>query len=85
MMAFSTATVVPHYPEALTMKMEAMNNTQLTPLFEATVEAAEEAVVNALVAATTVEGRDGHTAYELPHDRLKAIMKKYGRQQYPER
>lgn len=79
MLAFSTATVVPHYPEALTMKLEAMNNTQLTPLFEATVEAAEEAVVNALVAATTVTGRDGHTAYELPHDRLQAVMKKYGR------
>lgn len=79
MLAFSTATVVPHYPEALTMKLEAVNNTQITPLFEATVEAAEEAVVNALVAAVTSEGRDGHVAYELPHERLRAVMKKYGR------
>jgi hypothetical protein len=36
-------------------------------------------VVNALVAAVTTEGRDSHVVYELPHDRLRAVMKKYGR------
>ena len=43
----------------------------LDPLFEATVEATEEAIVNALVAAETMTGRDGITAHALPHDRLR--------------
>jgi D-aminopeptidase len=51
----------------------------LDPLFEATVEATEEAIVNALVAAETMTGRDGITAHRLPHDRVVAIMRKYGR------
>ena len=52
----------------------------LDPLFEATVEATEEAIVNALVAAETMTGRDGMTAHRLPHDRLREVMAKYGRQ-----
>jgi D-aminopeptidase len=51
----------------------------LDPLFEATVQAAEEAIVNALVAAETIVGRDGITAHRLPHDRLVEVMRKYGR------
>lgn len=51
----------------------------LDPLFEATVEETEEAIVNALVAAETMTGRDGVTAHRLPHDRLREIMAKYGR------
>ena len=51
----------------------------LDPLFEATVEATEEAIVNALVAAETMTGRDGITAHRMPHDRVVAIMRKYGR------
>ena len=51
----------------------------LDPLFEATVEATEEAIVNALVAAETMTGRDGMTAHRLPHDRLREVMAKYGR------
>ncbi len=78
-MAFSTANVVPHYPEALTMAATAMNNTHLDPLFAATNECTQEAIGNALTMATTTVGRDGNTAYALPLDRLKAIMKKYGR------
>lgn len=54
-------------------------NGDLTPFFDATVEATEEAIVNALVAATTMTGRDGHTAYALPHDQLRALLAKYGR------
>ena len=48
-------------------------------LFDATIEATEEAIVNALVAAKTTVGRDGITAHALPHDRLVEIMKRYGR------
>jgi len=51
----------------------------LDPLFEATVEATEEAIVNALVAAETMTGRDGITAHALPKDRLLEVMAKYGR------
>ncbi len=54
-------------------------NGDLTPFFEATVEATEEAIVNALVAATTMTGIDGHTAYALPHDQLRALLGKFGR------
>jgi D-aminopeptidase len=51
----------------------------IDPLFMAVVEATEEAVVNALVAAETMTGRDGHTAHALPHDRLVEAMTRYGR------
>ena len=51
----------------------------LDALFEATIEATDEAIVNALVAAETMVGRDGHTSYRLPHDRLREVMAKYGR------
>jgi D-aminopeptidase len=48
-------------------------------LFDAVIEATEEAIVNALVAAETVVGRDGITAYALPHDRLREVMAGAGR------
>jgi len=51
----------------------------LDPLFEATVEATEEAIVNALVAAETMTGRDGNTAHRIPHDRLREVMVRHGR------
>lgn len=51
----------------------------IDPLFQATIEATSEAVLNALVAAETMIGRDGNTAYALPHDRLQEVMQRYGR------
>lgn len=48
-------------------------------LFQATIEATAEAVLNALVAAETMVGRDGNTAFALPHDRLREVMRRYGR------
>jgi len=54
-------------------------NDALSPLFRATVEATEEAIVNALVAGRDMTGINGNTVYGLPHDRLKALMKKYNR------
>ncbi|MGE5726669.1 MAG: P1 family peptidase [Acidobacteriota bacterium] len=56
-----------------------MANDQLDPVFEATVQAVEEAEVNAMVAAKTMVGRDGHTAIALPHDQLRQVLKKYNR------
>jgi L-aminopeptidase/D-esterase-like protein len=54
-----------------------LSNDALDPVFAATVQATEEAIVNALVAADTMVGIDGHTAIGLPHDRLKAALAKY--------
>ncbi|MEK6190832.1 MAG: P1 family peptidase [Chloroflexota bacterium] len=51
----------------------------ITPLLLATVEAVEEAIVNALFAADTMVGRDGITAHALPHDRVIEVMRRYGR------
>jgi len=58
-----------------------INDTQINDLFQATIEATAEAVLNALIAAETMTGRDGNTAHALPHDRLQTIMRKYGRLQ----
>lgn len=58
---------------------EFLPNDGLGPLFRATVEATEEAIVNALVAGKTMTGINGNTVYGLPHDRLMEVMKKYGR------
>jgi D-aminopeptidase len=48
-------------------------------------EAVEEAIVNVLVAAETMVGRDGITAHALPHDRLIEVMRRYGRNLKPSR
>ncbi|MDB5097305.1 MAG: dmpA [Cyanobacteria bacterium RYN_339] len=76
--AFSTATVVPHYPKELTMPVNAINNTHLDPLFDATIECMEEAVDNALCMAKTTVGRDGNTVYALPYPELRKAMRKHG-------
>jgi L-aminopeptidase/D-esterase-like protein len=62
-------------------KLEMLPNDRLTPLFEATVQATEEAIVNALVAAKTMQGINGNTVSALPHDRLRQVLGKYGRNQ----
>jgi L-aminopeptidase/D-esterase-like protein len=56
-------------------------NERLTPLFEATVDATEEAIVNALVAAETMTGIDDRRVVALPHDRLVELLRKYNRLQ----
>jgi L-aminopeptidase/D-esterase-like protein len=75
---FSTAN-----PKAATatdrMTITALPNARMNGLFEATVQATEEAVLNALLAAETMEGGNGLRVYALPHDRLMAAMKKYNR------
>jgi L-aminopeptidase/D-esterase-like protein len=54
-------------------------NGAMNPLFTATVQATEEAIVNALVAGETMVGIDGHRVLGLPHDRLREILARYGR------
>ncbi len=58
-------------------------NERITPFFEATVLATEEAIINALVAAETMTGYEGHRVIELPHDRLQEVLKKYNRLELP--
>lgn len=62
-----------------TVELEMLPNAGMNRLFEATVEATEEAILNAMVAAETMTGRDGLTAHALPHDRLQDALRKYGR------
>ncbi|HUC28547.1 MAG TPA: P1 family peptidase [Candidatus Acidoferrum sp.] len=59
--------------------LKMLANEQLNPLFLATVQATEEAVVNAMVAAETMTGINGKTVIALPHDRLREVLKKYNR------
>ncbi len=56
---------------------------QLDKLYQATAEATEEAIINALVAAETMKGINGNTVYAVPTDRLQAILRKYGRLTIP--
>ena len=75
--AFSTAN--PQAADGPVARIEMLDNNAITPLFDATVEATEEAIINALVAAETMIGRDNHRVVSLPHDRLRAVLKKYNR------
>ncbi len=59
--------------------LKMMPNDKLGPVFAATVQATEEAIINAMVAAETMTGIENHKVIALPHDRLRAILKKYNR------
>jgi L-aminopeptidase/D-esterase-like protein len=58
---------------------EMLPNARMDALFGATVDAVDEAIVNALVAAETMEGFDGHVVRALPHDRVREILARNGR------
>jgi L-aminopeptidase/D-esterase-like protein len=76
--AFSTANPAAAKPDA-TVALTMLPNERITPLFEATVQATEEAIVNAMVAAQTMTGANGLRVYALPHERLRAALRKYNR------
>ncbi len=77
-LAFSTAN--PHADAAPGPNtVQTVSNERISPLFSATVEATEEAIVNAMVGAKTMTGIDGHTVIALPHDQLQQVLKKYKR------
>lgn len=59
--------------------IEMMRNELLDPLFEAAVQATEEAIINSMLAAETMTGQSGHRVGALPHDKLREVLKKYGR------
>jgi len=76
--AFSTANAKAAKDEGIST-VTTLSNEQMSPLFAATVQAVEEAVINAMVAAETMIGVDGHKAVALPHDRLREILQRYNR------
>lgn len=67
----------------ISVDIRVLNDFAIGPLFDATIEATEEAIVNALVGAWTMVGRDGITAHALPHDRLLETMARFGRPAQP--
>jgi D-aminopeptidase len=77
-LAFSTANPSAAKRDGLA-QLTMLPNERMNPLFDATVQATEEAILNALVAAETMVGRDEHKVLALPHDRVKEILKKYNR------
>lgn len=77
--AFSTANAGAAAAKTGEAPMTAVANDALDPLFAATVQATEEAIVNALTAAPTTTGVRGTTVHALPHPRLRAALKKWGR------
>jgi D-aminopeptidase len=76
--AFSTANTNA-FNRLETQQLEQIANDQINPLFEATVQAVEEAVINAMVAADTMEGINSNKAYALPHKKTMEILRKYNR------
>jgi D-aminopeptidase len=82
-LAFSTGNrgVPPEHGGGLPLRagVEMLPNVYISDLLAAAVEASEAAIVNALLAAETMVGRDGNIAYRLEHARLAEILARYGR------
>ena len=76
--AFSTANPGAAAPKGL-HQLTMLPNDQLDPIFLATVQATEEAVINAMIAAETMTGANNRRVIALPHDRLREVLKKYQR------
>jgi L-aminopeptidase/D-esterase-like protein len=77
--AFTTSGVANHPDQKAPSPIAQIASAGIDPLFNATVEATEEAIVNALIAADTMTGVDGHRYYRLPHAELRELLKRYGR------
>jgi len=75
---FSTANPTAFQRKEFT-KLDGMPNDLINPLFEATVQAVEEAIINAMIAAETMEGINGNKAYGLPHNLVIDLLRKYNR------
>ena len=78
--AFSTANEGA-WDRANATSVEMLPNDRMSPFFLATAEATEEAIVNAMVAAETMEGINGNRVHALPHDRVLEVLARYGRQE----
>jgi L-aminopeptidase/D-esterase-like protein len=78
-LAFSTANPGAADPAEPTRTVQTVPNDRMDALFTATVQATEEAILNALVDNQGMTGRDGHHIDALPHDRVRELLKKYNR------
>jgi D-aminopeptidase len=77
-LAFSTANT--GSPDSVGVATVAMlKDARIDPVYEATVQATEEAIINAMLAAKTMTGADYFRVPALPHDRLRAVLQKYRR------
>jgi D-aminopeptidase len=76
--AFSTANKSA-FSRAKETTATVFSNDQMGALFSATIEATEEAIINALVAGKTMKGINDNTVYGLPHDSVIKILRKYNR------
>jgi L-aminopeptidase/D-esterase-like protein len=76
--AFSTANAGADADTGV-VALTAISNDVINPLFEAAIDATSEAILNAMLAAETMTGANGYTVHALPHDRLMAALRKYGR------
>jgi L-aminopeptidase/D-esterase-like protein len=76
--AFSTANPGAFQRQNFT-KLDQLPNDLINPLFDGTVQAVEEAIINAMVAAETMEGINGNKAYALPHDLVLDLLREYKR------
>ncbi|MGD9902515.1 MAG: P1 family peptidase [Vicinamibacterales bacterium] len=76
--AFSTANPEAFKAEGLAT-LQMVSNEEISPIFDATAWATEEAIINAMVAAETMTGANGRRVERLPHDGLRAALKKYNR------
>jgi D-aminopeptidase len=74
MLAFSTANVIPHYPKEPIYNLTHLADTHLNPVLTATVEATEEAILNALTMASTMVGRDHYRVEAIDLARLKTLV-----------
>jgi L-aminopeptidase/D-esterase-like protein len=77
--AFSTANPGMVGRDTGLVRMDMLPNPRINPLFYATVQATEEAILNAMLAAETMTGADDYRVHALPRDRLLAALRKYGR------
>ena len=75
--AFSTANIFPRRTETGTFQIEMLINGRLNSLFQAVIEATEEAIVNSMTMATTTTGRNDRTMYAIPLTELQKVMKAY--------
>ena len=76
--AFSTANKNAYINHGVSV-VKTLSNDEMNYIFEGTIEATEEAVINSMIAAETMEGINGNKVYAIPHEKIKELMKKYYR------
>jgi L-aminopeptidase/D-esterase-like protein len=78
-LAFSTGKVDQPLDSAGVLPLRMLSDERIDPIYEATVQATEEAILNAMLAAKTMTGADDLRVTALPHDQVRSILQKYGR------